>query len=116
MNEALADIRQEPIEIGLGTYKGLRVSKKAIHDDYIEKISYDNNGNQSVEKKKVQGVYVLYGSEVQFKEISIIYSGNDYVLCDESPDSDILFNGETVSMYDQIILEGDDLYDGKVIE
>ena len=116
MDSDLAEARQEPIEIGLGTYTGLRVSKKAIHDDYVENITYDDNDNKKVEKKKVQGVYVLYGSEIQFKEISILYSGNDYVICDPTPEDGVLFNGETVSLYDQVILEGDDLYDGKVIE
>ena len=67
-------------------------------------------------RKEVQGVYVLYGSEVQFKEISIVYAGNDYVLCDSSPTDGTLFSGETISLYDQIITEGDDLYDGKVIK
>ena len=116
MNSGLAETRQEPIEIGLGTYSGLRVSKKAVHDDYVEKVTYDDNGKMHSETKKVQGVYVLYGSEVQFKEISILYSGNDYVLCDPDPEDGIIFSGETVSLYDQIILEGDDLYDGKVIK
>ena len=55
-------------------------------------------------------------SEVQFKEISIVYAGNDFVLCDSSPTDGTLFSGETISLYDQIITEGDDLYDGKVIK
>lgn len=116
MDIDLIEARQEPVEIGLGTYTGIRVSKRAIHDDYVEKTVYDDNDNKKVEKKKVQGVYVLYGSEVQFKQISIIYADDDYVLCDPSPDDEELFNGETISLYDQVILEGDDLYDGKVIE
>ena len=94
----------------------MRISKKAIHDDYIEKNVYDDNGNKTVERKKVQGVYVLYGSEVQFKQISILYSGNDYVICDTEPEEGILFNGETITLNDQVILEGDDLYDGKIIK
>lgn len=116
MDIDLIEARQEPVEIGLGTYTGIRVSKRAIHDDYVEKTVYGDNGSKKVEKKKVQGVYVLYGSEIQFKQISIIYADDDYVLCDPSPDDDALFNGETISLYDQVILEGDDLYDGKVIE
>lgn len=116
MNSDLSDARQEPVEIGLGSYKGLRVSKKAIHEDYVEKTSYDKNGKASTSKKKVQGVYVLYGSEVQFKQISIIYSGSDYVICDESPQDGILFNGDTVSLYDKVIVGGENLYDGKIIE
>ncbi len=116
MDDSLIEARQEPVEIGLGTYTGLRVSRKAIHDDFVTKTEYDDNGKAHTETKKVQGVYVLYGSEVQFKQISIIYADEDYVICDPNPEDGILFNGETVEMYDQIILKGDDLYDGKVIE
>lgn len=116
MSTDLAETRNEPIEIGLGTYSGLRISKKAIHDDYIEKNIYDDNGNKTVEKKKVQGVYVLHGSEVQFKQISILYAGNDFVICDTDPEDGVLFVDETISLYDQVILEGDDLYDGKIIK
>ncbi len=116
MDDSLIDTRQEPIEIGLGTYTGLRVNKKAIHDDYVTKVTYDDNNNKHAETKKVQGVYVLYGSEVLFKQVSIIYADDDYVICDTTPDDGILFNGETISMYDQVILEGDDLYHGKVIQ
>ncbi len=115
MNEGILQARQEPIEIGLGTYTGLRVSKKAIHDDYVTKVTYDENDNSHKEQKKVQGVYVLYGSEVQFKQIAIIYADKDYVICDQDPKEGILFNGETISLYDKVIIKGDDLYDGKVI-
>lgn len=115
MDSELIDTRNEPIEIGLGTYTGLRISKKAIHDDVVTRTVTDENGNKHTEEKKVQGVYVLYGSEMQFKQISIIYSDDDYVICDASPDSDVLFNGETVSMYDQVVVEGEGMYDGKVV-
>lgn len=115
MNSELIDTRNEPIEIGLGTYSGLRISKKAIHDDIVTKTTTDENGNKHTEEKKVQGVYVLYGSEMNFKQISILYAEDDYVICDTNPDSDVLFNGETVSLYDKVIVEGEGMYDGKVI-
>ena len=115
MNSDLAQARQEPIEIGLGTYTGLRVSKKAIHDDYVTKTTYDEKDNKHTEQVKVQGVYVLHGSEVRFKQISILYADDDYVICDPDSNNKELVNGTTVELYDQVILEGDDLYDGKVI-
>ena len=115
MNSGLLEARQEPIEIGMGSYSGLRVSKRAIHDDYVTKTTYDENDKPHKEKKKVQGVYVLYGSEIQFKQISILYSTKDYVICDTEPEKNVLFNGETISLYDKVIVKGDDLYDGKVI-
>ena len=116
MNSDLAQARQEPIEIGLGSYTGLRISKKAIHDDYVTKTTYDDNDNKHTEQVKVQGVYVLHGSEVRFKQISILYADDDYVICDPEPDSKDLVDGTTVELYDQVILEGDDLYDGKVVD
>ncbi len=115
MNSGLLEARQEPIEIGMGTYSGLRVSKRAIHDDYVTKTTYDENDKPHKEQKKVQGVYVLYGSEIQFKQISILYATKDYVICDENPAEGVLFNGKTISLYDKVIVKGDDLYDGKVI-
>lgn len=116
MNSDLSATRIEPIEIGLGTYTGFRVSKKALHDDYVQNVTYDENGNQTTEEKKVQGVYVLYGSEIQFKEVSVLYAGNDYVICDPNPADGVLFSDDTISLYDQVILEGDNMYDGKVIK
>lgn len=115
MDKGILEARQEPIEIGLGNYTGLRVSKRAVHDDYVTKTTYEDNGKAHKEKKKVQGVYVLYGSEVQFKQISILYADENYVVCDMEPDPSLLFNGETISLYDKVIVKGDDLYDGKVI-
>ena len=115
MNRGLLEARHEPIEIGMGTFSGLRVSKRAIHDDYVTRTTYDENDKPHKERKKVQGVYVLYGSEVQFKQIAILYSTKDYVICDTSPKENVLFNGETISLYDKVIVKGDDLYDGKVI-
>ena len=115
MDDGILEARQEPIEIGMGKYTGLRVSKRAIHDDYVTKTTYDDNDNPHKEQKKVQGVYVLYGSEVQFKQISILYADSDYVVCDTSPAEGNLINGETISLYDKVIVKGDDLYDGKVI-
>lgn len=115
MDSGLIEARQEPIEIGLGTYTGLRVSKRAIHDDIVTRTIYDENNTAHKEEKKVQGVYILYGSEVQFKQISILYADDDYVICDPNPPEEVLFNGDTVSLYDKIIVEGDGLYDGKII-
>ncbi|MBQ1839243.1 MAG: hypothetical protein II127_06470 [Ruminococcus sp.] len=115
MDSSLLEARRETIEIGMGSYTGLRVTKRAIHDDFVTKTTYDENNKPHKEQKKVQGVYVLYGSEVQFKQIAILYATKDYVICDTSPQEGTLFNGETISLYDKVIVKGDDLYDGKVI-
>lgn len=115
MNDELASIRNESIEIGTEKFKGLRVSKNALHDDYVTKYSEDANGNEIKEKKKVQGVYIVHGNELQFKEVSIIYSGSDYVICDPEPDDGELYSDETIQLYDKVVVEGDNLHDGKIV-
>lgn len=115
MNEELADSRIESVEIGLEDFTGLRVSKKALHDDFVTKYSEDADGNEIKEKKEVQGVYVVHGNELQFKEVSIVYSGSDYVICDPEPEDGTLFSNKTVQLYDKVVIEGDNLYDGKIV-
>lgn len=116
MNTALSQIRNEAVDIELNTYSGLKVSKEALHDDYLTRTVTDENGNKTTQESKVQGVYVKFGSEVVFKQVYIIHSAEDYVICSEDPGDDVLFNGTTLKLYDEVIIEGDDLYDGKLID
>lgn len=115
MDSNLATARKEKLEITTVSYEGIKVAKRAIHESVVEKTVKDKKGNKIKKEKKVQGVYVLHGSELQFKEISIIYSSSDYVLCNPTPDEGVLFSGETIELYDQVVVKGDNLYDGKVI-
>ena len=116
MSPALSRIRDESVDIELNTYEGLKVSKKALHDDYITQTTVDENGNQKTEEVKVQGVYVKYGRQLIFKQVFILYADEEYVICNETPDSDMLIGGSTLELYDEVVVEGDDLYDGKLID
>lgn len=115
MDGDLAKIRSETVQIGLKTYSGIRVSKEALHSDYVTYTYEDENGNTVEEEKLVQGVYVKYGSKLIFKQVSILYAGNDFVVCDTSPAEGVLYNGSTVELYDQIVVSGGNLYDGKIV-
>ena len=115
MNDDISKARIESVEIETSFHEGLKVPKRAIHEDYVIK-TYEKNDKTVEKKKKVQGVYVLYGSELIFKEIDIVYSSKEYVICDPTPEDGTLFNGETVKLYDRIVIKGDNLYDGKIIE
>ncbi|MBQ8058166.1 MAG: hypothetical protein IJ275_07545 [Ruminococcus sp.] len=116
MSPALSQIRNEAVDVELNTYEGLKVSKKALHDDYVTQTTYDDNGNEKTEEVKVQGVYVKYGRQLIFKQVFIIYSDEEYVICSENPDSDVIISGSTLTLYDEVVVEGDDLYDGKLID
>jgi len=115
MNETLSKIRKESVEIVVNSYVGLKVSKSALHDDTVKRTVTGEDGKKKTETNKVQGVYVEYGNELRFRQVVILYSGDDYVICAEDPDDKLLFNGDTITLYDKIVIEGDDLYDGKLI-
>lgn len=112
MNSSISHLRFETAQIAVNTYSGLRVSKAALHDDYVEVSSSDGT---RTEKKKVQGVYVAYGSKLQFKEVSILYADSDFVIIDEDPAEGILVSSETIKLNDEIVIKGDNLYDGKTV-
>ncbi len=116
MSPAISQIRNEGIEIELNTYEGLKISKKALHDDYVTTTVTDEKGVTTEKEIKVQGVYTKYGRQLYFKQVYIAYSADDYVICSEEPGNDVIVSGTTVSLYDEVVVEGDDLYDGKLID
>ena len=116
MNTGISRVRKEPIEIVVNTYEGLKISKKALHDDEIERTVTEKDGTEKTEKQTVQGVYVEYGNELIFKQVDILFAGDDYIICNETPAEGALFNGSTVTLYDKVVVEGGDLFNGKLIQ
>lgn len=112
MNDAISHLRNETVQVSVSEHTGLKVSKDALHTAYVDVASTDD----SSAKAKVLGVYTCYGSELQFKEVSILYSGTDFVIIDENPTEGVLRSGETVKLNDEIVIKGENLYDGKNVD
>lgn len=93
MNEKLSGLRNEKVEIRLSKYEGLRVDNAAI-----------------VIKDEKKGIYALVGNKIVFREIEVIYSGDGFVICKINND-----DAKNIKIYDNIIVGGRDLYDGKFI-
>ena len=91
--ETLA-VRSGRITVNFTQYTGLRVSDSALR----------NVDGQ-------QGVYVMTGYDIQFRPVKVIYSGEGYKLCDLPAVDD----NKTLQLFDEVIVEGIDLYDGKPI-
>ncbi len=115
MNDALSKLRRENVEIIVNEYEGLKISKAALHDDDITYTVTDDAGNDTQKTERVQGVYVAYGAELVFKQVAITYAGDEYIICNEEPEPGVLLNGTTVSLYDKVVVEGGDLFNGKII-
>lgn len=106
MNDVVVDLRVEQPAMVFSTDKGITVSKEAIRIVETEEVAEDG----SITLVSTPGVYITTGQQVKFREIDVIYEGSDYVICELHEDE-----SGYLHIYDEVILEGDDLYDGKAI-
>lgn len=116
MDKTLASVRNETTQIITKKYTGIRVSSEAVHFSTVSKKVKGKDGKISVIKKEVEGVYALNGSKISFKQIFPKYSTENYVICDPNPSADEIITGSTVKLNDEVVVEGTDLYDGKVVK
>ena len=86
-------VRNPSVQIDFTSYTGLRIPAKA----------------KRYEGQQV-GVYVLDGDVVRFKTINIIYESSEFILCGANSDLE-----RPLEIYDQVIVEGTDLSDGKPV-
>lgn len=93
MSTSLSTLRTAEIEINLADYEGVRISSEAIH--------FNDNDEK--------GVYVLAGSQLKFKKVDIVYAGKDYIISAKTDDN------AYVKRYDQVVVSGKELYDGKLV-
>lgn len=94
MNETLANMRIENVEIVEQSYSGYKIPSNAI------RFNKENNS----------GVYVLRGKIISFIEVEILYSQEEYVIVSASRTG-----GRGLKLYDDVVIKGRDVYDGKVI-
>lgn len=82
--------------IDFNSYKGIRVNAKALHIVDGEK-----------------GVYVKYGNLARWRKIKAIYQDDEYILV---PEGGKVGTENEVRLFDEIIVEGVDLKDGKLLK
>lgn len=87
------DGRVVQVKLLMDSYDGIRIPTSAIR-------IVDNKA----------GVYIRNGIKVEFKQIKQMISEEDYTLVEDTSDLD-----GYISLYDTVIVEGKDLYDGKII-
>ncbi len=93
MNEELAKQRRLDLTVVYSRYDGLKVDNRAIR-------MVDG----------VRGVYVLLANQVKFVPVNVIWSGENFSVVErEASEKKVL------RIYDEIIVKGKKLYDGKII-
>ena len=116
MNDEMAALRKGNFSIIVESFQGIYIPKSAVHDMELSRTVTDDKGNETTQTKSIPGVYIKIGEEVAFRQIIPIYSGEDYVISDSGKDAEA-FSDDVgiVQVYDDIIVEGANLYNGKII-
>ena len=106
ISSELSTIRSATMTVVKNTYSGLRVSSKALR--------FKSTGNEApdgtLDSSSVTGVYVVTGMTARFVPVNIIYSSEGYAICEASKEDGSL------KLYDEIIVKGKNIYDGKIID
>lgn len=93
MNSELASMRTGSITIVKDEHEGIRVKSSALR--VVDGVT---------------GVFVVSGMEAKFVTVDIIYSSEDYSICALNTS-----DSSKLRLYDEIIVKGKNLYDGKII-
>lgn len=95
--------RVDHVEIVLGEYEGIQVPRDAIRFQDVETTVVDEEtGEETTKVVNCRGVYVEDGEEIVFRQLDVIYEGEDYVL------SNLNAGDGYLMLYDSIIVEGID--------
>ena len=95
INAEVLSFGQETAQIDLKTYEGIRIDKEALH---------------IVDGQR--GFYVKYGNLQRFLKITTLYENDSYILI---PENGKIGTDNEVRLYDEIIVQGTNLQDGKLL-
>jgi hypothetical protein len=120
MDVGIATVRDAAVQVQTGSYSGIMVSQKSIHVEKLTKEFTQEDGTKKKVEKEVQGVYVMHGNSIEFVQVVPLMSSGSYVICKELSDTDPewkeLMTPSSIRLYDEVITEGTDLYDGKIVK
>ncbi len=94
MNSELASIRKGSMTIINNTYEGLKIPTKALRF-----------------QDEKTGVFVRSGTTLKFVGVKVIYRTDEYIICERQVSNDTVLR-----LYDDVVVKGRQLYDGKVVD
>lgn len=93
MNGELAAMRNGAITVVNKVYRGLKLSKKDLR--VVDGVT---------------GVYTVSGLRLKFVPVNVIYSTEDFIICEQQ-----VSEKTVLRLYDEVVVKGKGLYDGKII-
>lgn len=119
MDSDIASVRNEMVQVNVQTYSGVLVNEKALRFCDIPYTYTDENGNEKeAVKENVKGVYIQNGRQLEFVQIFTEKTVNGYAICRTELDENdyaAMVTDSTIQLYDNVVVEGTDLYDGKPV-
>ncbi len=106
MSGELSSMRSGNMTVVKKKYSGFSVSSKALR--VVNKQIEAADG--TVTEKPVTGVYVVNGFTANFVPVNIIYTYDGRAICEKIQEDGNL------KLYDEIIVKGKNIYEGKIIE
>lgn len=94
MNSELASVRKGSMTIINNTYSGLKIPTKALR--------FQNEKT---------GVFVRSGMALKFVGVNVIYRTDEYIICEQQ-----VSNESVLRLYDDVVVKGKRLYDGKIVD
>ena len=94
MNSELASIRKGSMTIINNTYSGLKIPTKALRF-----------------QEDKTGVFVRSGMMIKFVGVNVIYRTDEYIICEQQVSNDTVLR-----LYDDVVVKGKRLYDGKIVD
>lgn len=111
LNEQLAVLRREKMSITIEEYEGFRINSKALLQN----------------EEGIEGVYVLSGNVAKFTPLNILLYGDGFVIAEKytayktDKDGNSVVDDEKTALYreikayDRVIVKGNNITDGKII-
>lgn len=120
MDADIAEVRNEAVQVKVNTYSGVLVNEKALRFYDVEYQEEQEDGSVVTKvKENVKGVYVVYGGQLDFVQVFTEKDVNGYAVCKlelSEEEQANLVTDHTIRLYDQVVIGGTDLYDGKIVK
>ncbi len=119
MDSEIALIRNENINIIVEEHSGVLVRESAIYfEDVIEEVTDENGNVQEVVHEDIKGVFIKYGERIEFVQVFSDITVNGYAVCKlnlSEEERAMLVTDSSIQVYDEVVIDGDNLYDGKTV-
>ena len=117
MNETYANMRVENIELVMEEHTGYRVKTSAIHSydpSKEEDTNKNSDGDETTSKPEIiTVVYILRGNVMNARRVEIIFTDGEYsIVKNDSKSSQGI---RPIQRYDEVIVKGRDLKNGRSI-